>query len=162
MKCDNLIADVEKKKRGKVKLVKKFFKPMHMLADSVCEWSELPDGFRQHYEKQNSLNSPIPPEGAIPCGGNIKVTIEAVDEPEWGGTSASLEISYKCDKCGCTWYPELPSKYDISEFTTKMFEEIPQNKLVELRNELKKTADARTRTMKEFRREAESRSKGRK
>lgn len=48
------------------------------------------------------------PEGAERCDGNIIATVAAVDEPYMGGTSAKLEIEYKCDKCGETFYNELP------------------------------------------------------
>ena len=38
----------------------------------------------------------------IRCQGKILVDIQAVDEPYFGGSSASLEITYKCNECGCT------------------------------------------------------------
>ena len=150
MKCDNLITKVIGKngnvviigKKGKVKL--KFYKPMLMIEHLVCEWDELPDAYK-------GFESQIPPKDAKPCGGNIIVTVEAVNEPDWGGTHALLEITYKCDKCGCKWYPELPTEYNISKFLTKAIEEMPQKKLVKLRKGLKEEADKRTKQLDEFR-----------
>ena len=157
MKCDNLITEVIGKKgkvvggkKGKVKL--RFFKPMLMIDSLVCKWDELPDGFK-------GFESQIPPKDAKPCGGNIIVTVEAVDEPYFGGTSSTLEITYKCDKCGCTWYPELPTEYNLSKFLTKAFAEMPQKKLAELRKELKEEAEKRAKQLEKWRIQGEERKK---
>jgi len=42
------------------------------------------------------------------CDGEIKVTVEARDEPDWGGHFAVLEIRYTCKNCGNTHFDELP------------------------------------------------------
>ena len=34
------------------------------------------------------------------CDGVIVASVEAEDYPHFGGTSACLDIGYKCDKCG--------------------------------------------------------------
>jgi hypothetical protein len=154
MKCDNLIADVAVGKKGKLK--SKFFKPMLMIEYLVREWSELSDELKKQFE------SLIPPKGAKRCGGNIIVTVEAVNEPYFGGTSASLEITYKCDKCGCTWYPELPTEFSISKFLTKAFQEMPQKKLIELRKELKEKTDEKEKQAEKMRQEFVTRTENRK
>ncbi len=66
-----------------------------------------------------------------------------------------LEITYKCDKCGCTWYPELPTEYNLSKFLTKAFAEMPQKKLAELRKELKEEAEKRAKQLEKFRTQGE-------
>lgn len=156
MKCDNLIADVAIGKKGKLK--SKFFKPMLMIyeIEMVYKWDELSDKFKTHFKSQ------IPPKGATPCGGNIIVTIEAVNEPDWGGTFAALEITYKCDKCGCQSYPELPTDLNISKFLTKAFQEMPQKKLIELRKEFKIEANERTQHAEKLKSQFVARTENRK
>jgi Zn-finger nucleic acid-binding protein len=114
-----------------------------MIEPLVCKWDELPDEFK-------GFESQIPPKDAKPCGGNIIVTV-----PYFGGTSSTLEITYKCDKCGCTWYPELPTEYNLSKFLTKAFAEMPQKKLAELRKELKEEAEKRAKQLEKFRTQGE-------
>lgn len=62
-------------------------------------------------------HSAFPPE-AIPeseradlvkCEGTISATVAAVNEAEWGGCYAALEIAYKCDTCGASAFPHLPN-----------------------------------------------------
>jgi hypothetical protein len=51
------------------------------------------------------------------CDGNIVASILAVNEPDWGGTYAELEIKYVCDKCGCNYFGELPQTVEeLNEF----------------------------------------------
>ena len=50
------------------------------------------------------------------CDGNVTGKIEAVEEPYMGGTSASLEVNYECDKCKNTYYKLLPDTYNINEW----------------------------------------------
>lgn len=61
-----------------------------------------------------------------PCGGNIICTIDAKEEPYYGGCSAALDVEYKCDKCGqINFYPELPSySSELSKFITKIIAEM--------------------------------------
>lgn len=47
--------------------------------------------------------------GFVVCDGNIKcVSLEAVDEPDWGDHYAKLNIEYACDKCGISFGAEIP------------------------------------------------------
>lgn len=59
----------------------------------------------------------------VVCDGEIEVTVEARDEPTWGGTSAVLEVMATCKKCGNTHFPEIPgtlgSAESLSAFLTK-------------------------------------------
>ena len=44
--------------------------------------------------------------GTLPeCGGNVTVKVRCVNEPEWGGTSARMEIQATCTKCMHPWWP---------------------------------------------------------
>ncbi len=53
------------------------------------------------------------------CDGAIVATINARDEPEWGGSYATLEIAYKCHTCGASAFPHLPSNSEqISKLVT--------------------------------------------
>ncbi len=55
------------------------------------------------------------------CQGKVVATIEAQDEPYFGSSSASLNIDYKCDTCGHTYYPQLPDAYHINDwFNTQL------------------------------------------
>jgi len=159
MKCDNLVTEVIGRngkvviigKKGKLKL--KFFKPMLMIDSMMSQWDDLSDELKKRFE------SLTPPKGSEVCGGNIIVTVEAIDEPQWGGTSASLEITYKCDNCGCTWYPELPTEFNFSEFLTKAFEEMPQKKWNALRKELKEKIEEKEANYQKMVLEVERRNK---
>lgn len=42
------------------------------------------------------------------CDGTVVATVEAEDEPYFGGRSAELRVQFKCDLCGNTDFPELP------------------------------------------------------
>ncbi len=39
------------------------------------------------------------------CGGNVVVVCKAIDDPYFGGCSASLEIEWICSKCKAPWIP---------------------------------------------------------
>lgn len=45
---------------------------------------------------------------SVICDGTIRVGISLYEEPHWGGTSPNIRITYTCDKCGNTDFPELP------------------------------------------------------
>jgi hypothetical protein len=65
-------------------------------------------------------------EGFEICGGTIRASVEAVDEPYMGGSSAILEVSFRCGTCDWTFYPELPNQYSINEFLTKVISELEE------------------------------------
>lgn len=48
--------------------------------------------------------------GYVVCDGNVVATVKAEDEPYFGGASAVLAVSYRCDKCGNTTFLELPTE----------------------------------------------------
>ncbi len=58
--------------------------------------------------------------GYVKCSGEIKVEVCADDVPDWGCTSSELNINYECAECKWAHYPELPDRYTISEFMTKL------------------------------------------
>lgn len=77
------------------------------------------------------------------CDGNVGVTVKAVDEPDWGGTYASFEIEYKCDKCGGSYYPELPQyDEDMSLFITEAVARMPEEEAALLREIVRQRAIA--------------------
>lgn len=61
----------------------------------------------------------LKPSNIKECGGKIVADMSAKDEPYFGGTSARLSIEYKCQKCGCTVFHELPNEMTISQFLTE-------------------------------------------
>jgi len=70
------------------------------------------------------------PEDYKLCDGKIIATVEAEDEPFFGGCSASLEITYKCDKCKMTAFSELPTdSKSLSEFLTRQIQRIDQDEI---------------------------------
>jgi hypothetical protein len=61
----------------------------------------------------------------VVCDGPVVATIAAVDEPDYGGTYAVLEIGYKCGKCGASVFPHLPQDAEsLSRFVTDAIQEI--------------------------------------
>ena len=62
-----------------------------------------------------------PDPGTEQCDGDIVVEVRAVEEPEWGGTNAALEIEYRCSKCGNLFFGELPqTSEELSRFLTSI------------------------------------------
>lgn len=64
---------------------------------------------------------------ALPiCGGEIKATIRAVDEPDWGGCHAVLEVEFVCLKCGSIMpNPALPNGgFELSVWVTERIKEL--------------------------------------
>jgi hypothetical protein len=73
---------------------------------------------------------PTPPEthpDATLCGGKIIVEVKAVDEPYYGGTSATFEIEYKCERCKWTFHgADLPTtQEEVSKLLTDYIEQLP-------------------------------------
>jgi hypothetical protein len=61
------------------------------------------------------------------CDGRIVATVAAVDEPYFGGTSSILEVTYKCEACGNTHFPDLPTDGDaVSAALTAHVVTLPQ------------------------------------
>ena len=45
--------------------------------------------------------------GTLPvCGGDVTVIVRAVDEPDWGGHSAVLNIKATCSRCKFPFWPK--------------------------------------------------------
>jgi hypothetical protein len=66
-------------------------------------------------------------EGLEECGGDIEAEVEAVDEPYFGGSSATLEINYKCVRCGNPCFFTLPNCRDtLSALLTRTIATLPQ------------------------------------
>lgn len=72
------------------------------------------------------------------CDGNIKVTITARDEPDWGCTMAVLDIVYECDKCKSIHFNELPSTAEeLSNFLTDLIATSDESLVVPIINKRK-------------------------
>lgn len=85
-------------------------RPDRNLHETVDYWkNNFEDYFDQNYET---------------CDGDVVVKILAVDEPYFGGSSAKLSVEFKCKKCGCTHYSELPNEYNINEWLNKILKEM--------------------------------------
>ena len=39
------------------------------------------------------------------CGGDVTVKVRCVNEPDWGGTYAKMEIDAQCSKCKHPYWP---------------------------------------------------------
>lgn len=76
IKCQSYLGKIPK--RGKVNDVRwPKFCPMGLWEDAPSE-----------YLKDREV-----------CNGDIDIVIRAVDEPDWGGCYAALEIEYTCSRC---------------------------------------------------------------
>jgi len=63
------------------------------------------------------------PPNTVLCGGHITVTVSAQDEPDWGTIYARFDVEAKCDKCGNTAHPTVPSTSEaISVIITEWVE----------------------------------------
>lgn len=61
------------------------------------------------------------------CDGEIEIDIQAVDEPYFGGSSASLRVEFRCNVCGNSYYPDrnLPSgEFDTNIWINTILKEI--------------------------------------
>ncbi len=63
-------------------------------------------------KSMNELSKNVDPNFDI-CDGDIIGEIVAVEEPYMGGVSASLEVNYRCTKCSCNNYKDLPNQYSL-------------------------------------------------
>ena len=145
MKCGTLVRYVERKRKKKgggytTRLVAdRWVTPWHQ---KVEEWSiDYPNPTHPDWKK----------EDFIKCDGDIVASIEAVDEPDWGCSYASLRIDYKCNKCGASYFPELPQDSEsLSKLVTEAIVKITKKQRAEaLAKGLKqkKETDARMKEM---------------
>ena len=60
------------------------------------------------------------------CCGNVKCTVYAEDEPYYGGNSAILDVTCKCDFCGMVYgkdSKDVPDEYNINDWINKILDE---------------------------------------
>lgn len=73
------------------------------------------------------------PEGAVLCGGQIKVDIKLEYNGHCQCSGGSIEIDIHCDRCGNRGFDEFPRfADDMSKFVTRMIEEMPDEKYQEM------------------------------
>lgn len=112
MKCNSFLVYYKEDVKGKRKI----------FSSISPSWRYEPNFFE--YWKENNVTpktlAKIDLAGTMDCDGNIICEVSAVDEPYFGGSSASLEIKYKCDKCGQTYFKHLPqTSGEMSDFMTR-------------------------------------------
>jgi hypothetical protein len=67
------------------------------------------------------------------CEGKIVATVEAGEEPYYGGCSPTVEVEYKCDSCSNAHFPELPDPGSLGSWLTAIIAELPaEHPLLEL------------------------------
>ncbi len=69
--------------------------------------------------------TPDQPAGTTLCGGHVVMSkLGAYDEPYYGGTSAVLEMQFKCERCGNTYFgQEVPTDADeLRAFVTQVLD----------------------------------------
>lgn len=89
MKCRNYVRYATRRKKGSGE---EYRKPVDIRSAAH---------FGHEHEKMLS-------DGYVLCDGDVACAkVQAIDEPEWGGHSAKLEVEYACGKCGNTFFPEL-------------------------------------------------------
>lgn len=63
-----------------------------------------------------------------PCPGHVKVSVQAVDEPYYGGATARLVVLYVCDVCGKEsngqFIPNAPTADNLDEWINARLEEL--------------------------------------
>jgi len=62
--------------------------------------------------------------GSLPvCGGNVIVSVRAVNEPDWGGMLARLEIKSTCSKCKWPYFDgRIGLEHEVELDITQLFE----------------------------------------
>lgn len=111
MVCNSLLIYYKEEVNGKKRL----------FSSISPSWRDEPNFLE--YWKENNVTpktlAKIDLVGTMNCDGRIICEVSAVDEPYYGGSSASLEIKYKCDKCGQTYFKHLPqNSSELSNFMT--------------------------------------------
>ncbi|NJL70663.1 MAG: hypothetical protein HC888_03110 [Candidatus Competibacteraceae bacterium] len=100
MKC-NLLVKYER--RGK----KKILKPVQWVS-----WD--------HFVRLGDIDL----TGHEVCDGNVRAYVKVRDEPYYGGTIATFQVDYVCEKCGGLYYPHLPqSEEEVSKWLTRAIAE---------------------------------------
>lgn len=109
MKCNRKIFYYSKTSKPGKRRIFGYVGPNQNIRDTVQYWASNRQDFDRHYDT---------------CDGDVMAEIKAIDEPYYGGASAELSVEFKCSKCKCTHYPELPDKYNINEWLNKVLREM--------------------------------------
>lgn len=113
MKCNSKIFFYKKTNKDGTRKIKA----------SVCPWYS-PQEFQ--IVRSRIVTDKVDPNWEI-CDGKIIADVEAVNEPDYGGSYAALNVTYKCNKCGQMSFPDLPNEFTISEFLTDIIEKMEDN-----------------------------------
>jgi hypothetical protein len=104
-----------------------YYKDSIRICQTISPSWRQEDGFLESYLEINvppKLEKKINLETFGDCDGEIIAEVSAIAEAYWGGSSAELEVKYKCNKCGQTYYKELPhTPEELSEWITKKLKE---------------------------------------
>jgi hypothetical protein len=117
MKCKSFVKYVSAKKKGSGEPYQKAVKI-----------------YPRYYEKLGRFTSE---PDMVECDGELEVHIEAVTEGECACSSyGSLEIKYKCKKCGAEVFPELPQNSEeisqlVQSYLADGFSEEQRDKMLQ-------------------------------
>ena len=145
MKCGTLVRYVERKRKKKHGGF-----TTRIVADRwITLWNHAVEGWA--FVNINRTHPEWKEEDFVECDGEIIAKVEAVDEPSWGDHYASLEIEYKCNKCGTVHFQELPQDSEsLSKLVTQAIAKITKKQRAEALAEglkQKQEMDERARTM---------------
>lgn len=98
MRCQNIITLKEVRKKGTGK-------PFMKVVSTV--------------RKELALRYSSPSSSSEECGGKVKISVELEYYGSCNCSGGSIEVKYKCERCGNTIFPELPHTADpLSDFLT--------------------------------------------
>lgn len=87
-----------------------------------CRWPEIPGGLQDNFKL-----IPNPDAADLPvCGGDVTITVDAIDEPDWGGTYAKLDVKATCSRCRQPYFPgvhKMVGALSLSDFVTELVTE---------------------------------------
>ncbi len=122
MKCRAKIVYYKKLKANGQKRIAYTFKPGATDAEQAWFLNQSPFLYK---DADNKFDIFARNGEMYECQGKVTAEIVAEDEPYMGGSSASLEVIFKCDTCGHTYYPNLPTKYTINEWVNGILDKLP-------------------------------------
>lgn len=104
MKCNAIIVNITNRNTGKVSKYLSFFPDdAEYVKSYIAAQKPTLSAQLSQYNDKGELNI---------CDGKVEPNIRAEEEPTWGGTTATLVVEFKCNKCGHNHYPGLPNDED--------------------------------------------------
>lgn len=130
-----------------------------MKCGNYVRWGEKTNKKGRLYRRATSTVSPYhrlvegyePAPDMVKCDGDLKVTVEAVDEHYFGGASAEFRAEYTCTACG--WVDKRTfgtSQEEVSKLLTKALAYLPEDALDERYAKLREEHLTQQRELKEY------------